>query len=351
VQTALQHPPQSTGAMPGPAQENLITVSGLTKTFGQGPLAMTALDAVTLTIAPNEFFTLLGPSGCGKTTLLRLLAGFEHPTAGTILLDGHDLTATPPNRRPINTVFQSYALFPHLNVEQNIGFGLERLGKTEAEVKARVARMLQLVRLDGFAARRPSQLSGGQQQRVALARALAPNPRLLLLDEPLSALDQKLRREMQSELKRMQRETGIAFVLVTHDQEEALSMSDRIAVMNAGRILQVGSPTQIYDRPVSRFVADFIGEANILPGAVLGQTAAHVAIRPERLSILLAAAAGAIPATLREITYLGGSVHYDAVMDDGHPIAIVLTEPVAGLAPGTRIHCAYDPRHLRLLED
>jgi spermidine/putrescine transport system ATP-binding protein len=331
--------------------QSLITVTALTKTFGQGQAAMTALDAVSLTIAPNEFFTLLGPSGCGKTTLLRLLAGFEHPTAGALLLDGQDLTATPPNRRPINTVFQSYALFPHLDVAQNIGFGLERLGKGPAEVKQRVEQMLKLVRLDGFATRRPAQLSGGQQQRVALARALAPHPRLLLLDEPLSALDQKLRREMQSELKRMQRETGIAFVLVTHDQEEALSMSDRIAVMNAGRILQVGTPVEVYDRPASRFVADFIGEANILPGKTVGLQAAHVAIRPERMSLSVLPHTRSIPATLREITYRGGSVHYAATTDLGQPISIMQTEPVAGLTPGAWVHCSYDPRYLRPLED
>ena len=218
----------------------------------------------------NEFFTLLGPSGCGKTTLLRLLAGFEHPTAGTILLDGKHLVDDPPNKRPVNTVFQSYALFPHMTIEQNVAFGLERKGLRGAAVKERVSAMLRLVRLEALAQRRPDQLSGGQQQRVALARALAPQPRLLLLDEPLSALDLKLRRGMQVELKRIQRETGITFVLVTHDQEEALSMSDRIAVMNQGRVLQLGRPDDIYERPVSRFVADFIGEANVLPGVSRG---------------------------------------------------------------------------------
>ena len=220
-------------AMPGEAAGRLVQIQGVTKDFGAGVATFRALDDVSLTIQTNEFFTLLGPSGCGKTTLLRLLAGFEHPTAGVILLDGKHVADDPPNRRPVNTVFQSYALFPHMSVAQNVAFGLERQGLRGAAVTERVAAMLKLVRLDHIAERRPQQLSGGQQQRVALARALAPQPRLLLLDEPLSALDLKLRRGMQVELKRIQRETGITFVLVTHDQEEALSMSDRIAVMDA----------------------------------------------------------------------------------------------------------------------
>ena len=224
-----------------------VAVEGrsVSKHFGQGDAVVKALDNVSVQINKGEFFTLLGPSGCGKTTLLRMIAGFESPTSGQILLDGQDITRLPPNRRPVNTVFQSYALFPHLTVAQNIGFGLQMQGKPASEVAARTAKMLALVKLEAMAGRKTSQLSGGQQQRVALARALAPQPKVLLLDEPLSALDLKLRKEMQTELKRLQRETGITFVFVTHDQEEALTMSDRIGVMAGGHIQQVGAPKDI----------------------------------------------------------------------------------------------------------
>ncbi|HEY9539958.1 MAG TPA: ABC transporter ATP-binding protein, partial [Kiloniellaceae bacterium] len=245
-----------------------IEVRGLSKTFGAGEEAVHALDNVSLTIRENEFFTLLGPSGCGKTTLLRLIGGFEQPSGGEIFLQGSPLGGLPPFKRPINTVFQSYALFPHLTVGQNIGFGLEMLGRPREQRAQRVEQMLALVKLAGYANRRPAQLSGGQQQRVALARALASEPRVLLLDEPLSALDLKLRKEMQIELKRLQTETGITFVFVTHDQEEALTMSDRIAVMDQGHILQIGAPTEIYEHPQRRFVADFIGETNFLQGRI-----------------------------------------------------------------------------------
>jgi spermidine/putrescine transport system ATP-binding protein len=248
---------------------NAIDVRGVSKVFGVGDGRVAALDDVSVTIRENEFFTLLGPSGCGKTTLLRLIAGFDFPTNGEILLYGEDIAPLPPFKRPVNTVFQSYALFPHMTVAQNIGFGLEMLGQPKAEVAARVGQMLKLVQMEKLAGRRTSQISGGQQQRVALARALAPQPKVLLLDEPLSALDYKLRKEMQIELKRLQSETGITFVFVTHDQEEALTMSDRIAVMSLGKILQVGGPRDIYDHPAERFVANFIGETNFLPAKVL----------------------------------------------------------------------------------
>lgn len=257
-----------------PAERDMVFADTVTKTFGQGDAAVTALDAVSLTIRENEFFTLLGPSGCGKTTLLRLIAGFELPSGGHILLDGEEIGHLPPYKRPVNTVFQSYALFPHMTVAENISFGLEMLGKPKAEIAETTAHMLSLVRMEAMANRRTDQLSGGQQQRVALARALAPRPRVLLLDEPLSALDLKLRKEMQIELKRLQGETGITFVFVTHDQEEALTMSDRIAVMEAGHILQVGTPREIYDHPARRFVADFIGDINILDGE-LGEVSGH----------------------------------------------------------------------------
>jgi spermidine/putrescine transport system ATP-binding protein len=227
-----------------------------------------ALKTVSLGIRDNEFFTLLGPSGCGKTTLLRMIAGFEEVTEGTILLYGQAIANLPPNKRPINTVFQNYALFPHLNVLDNVGFGLEMQGASRTEARARAGEMLDLVQLTQFATRKPAQLSGGQQQRVALARALAPQPKVLLLDEPLSALDLKLRKAMQIELKHLQRETGITFIFVTHDQEEALTMSDRIAVMSAGEVQQLGDARDIYERPRNRFVADFIGDTNLLDVSV-----------------------------------------------------------------------------------
>jgi spermidine/putrescine transport system ATP-binding protein len=253
-----------------------IDVRGVAKIFkGAGQDEVRALDHVSVAIRENEFFTLLGPSGCGKTTLLRLIAGFDFPTEGEILLYGEDIAPLPPFKRPVNTVFQNYALFPHMTVAENIGFGLEMLGKPKSEIQSRVDEMLQLVRMVDLAGRKTSQISGGQQQRVA---ALAPRPKVLLLDEPLSALDFKLRKDMQIELKRLQLETGITFIFVTHDQEEALTMSDRIAVMNKGRILQVGSPQDIYVRPSERFVANFIGETNFLKARVVGTSKSKVSL-------------------------------------------------------------------------
>ena len=246
-----------------------INAERITKAFGVGKDKILALNDVSVAIKENEFFTLLGPSGCGKTTLLRLIAGFDHPTKGMISLHGQDISHLPPYQRSINTVFQSYALFPHMTVAQNISFGLEMLGKSKDHIKETVGEMLALVKMVELRDRRTDQISGGQQQRVALARALAPKPEVLLLDEPLAALDYKLRKEMQIELKRLQHETGITFIFVTHDQEEALTMSDRIAVMETGRILQVGTPRQIYNHPVERFVADFIGSTNFLSAEVL----------------------------------------------------------------------------------
>ena len=246
-----------------------IEIIDLSKVFSSGNETFKAVDHVTVHIPDNEFFTLLGPSGCGKTTLLRLIAGFEQPNSGRITLGGQDLTALPPNRRPINTVFQNYALFPHMSVADNVGFGLRMLGQSRRQIKHTVTEMLALVEMESLAHRRPAQISGGQQQRVALARALAPRPRVLLLDEPLSALDLKLRKTMQSELKRLQAETGITFVFVTHDQQEALTLSDRIAVMHNGKILQIGSPQEIYTHPAERFVADFIGDSNFLTATIV----------------------------------------------------------------------------------
>ncbi len=344
---AAQDP--TSGSASGPAR--LVEIQRVTKVFGTGPGAVTALDDVSLSIAANEFFTLLGPSGCGKTTLLRLLAGFEHPTSGVILLDGKHVADDPPNKRPVNTVFQSYVLFPHLSIAQNVAFGLQRLGQRGRAVSERVDAMLRLVRLEHLGRRRPDQLSGGQQQRIALARALAPQPRLLLLDEPLSALDLKLRRGMQDELKRIQRETGITFVLVTHDQEEALSMSDRIAVMDHGRVLQAGRPRDIYERPTTRFVADFIGEANVLPGALVGRPGVpSVAIRPERVVVSLDDGAG-LAGRVLDVTYRGATTSCSVTLDCGPTVKAERNDLPAGLAPGVAVRCALPPDALLALED
>ena len=248
------------------AKATLLGIDQVNKRFG----AVTALDAVSIDIRENEFFALLGPSGCGKTTLLRILAGFEMPSEGRILLDGNDIARVPPNRRPVNLMFQSYALFPHMTVRANISYGLEMERLPAAEIRSRVDAMLETTQLAGLADRKPDQLSGGQKQRVALARALVKRPRLLLLDEPLGALDKKLRGAMQLELKRLQHEVGITFVVVTHDQEEALVMADRVAVLRNGRLLQCDTPHAIYERPADRFVADFIGVMNFLPGRANG---------------------------------------------------------------------------------
>ncbi len=321
-----------------------IEAKGVSKVFqGSGQDTVTALDRVSVTILENEFFTLLGPSGCGKTTLLRLIAGFDFPTEGEILLHGEDIAPLPPYKRPVNTVFQNYALFPHMTVAQNIGFGLEMLGKPRAEVAARVTEMLRLVRMEELRNRKTSQISGGQQQRVALARALAPAPKVLLLDEPLSALDYKLRKDMQIELKRLQLETGITFIFVTHDQEEALTMSDRVAVMSKGKILQVGTPHDIYDRPAERFVANFIGETNFLEGKIVstakgtakvklasGATISAglpegfnpsgqvtVVVRPEHANVINGKSKATVTGRLDNIVYFGTDTHYYVTLRGG----------------------------------
>lgn len=247
-----------------PNEKPFITFRNVTKKFGD----FTAVDNLTLNIYHREFFALLGASGCGKSTLLRMLAGFERPTSGEIILDGQDIAGIPPYKRPVNMMFQSYALFPHMTVESNIAFGLRQDGMPKPEIAARVAQMLKLVKLEQFAKRKPQQLSGGQRQRVALARSLAKRPKVLLLDEPLGALDKKLREETQFELMDLQQELGLTFVVVTHDQEEAMTMADRIAVMSHGKVIQVATPAEIYEAPNSRFVADFIGDVNILEGKV-----------------------------------------------------------------------------------
>ncbi|GBD15196.1 Spermidine/putrescine import ATP-binding protein PotA [bacterium HR26] len=301
--------------------------------------SVVAVDDVSLEIEPGEFFSLLGPSGCGKTTTLRMIAGFEMPTSGEIYIEGRPMGETPPFRRNVNTVFQNYALFPHMTVAENVAFGLRMKRVPRDEIARRVREALQLVRLAGFEDRYPRQLSGGQQQRVALARALINRPRVLLLDEPLGALDLKLRKEMQLELKHLQMTVGITFIYVTHDQEEALTMSDRIAVMNAGRVLQVGTPLEIYERPSSRFVADFIGESNFLEGRVTGLNGQQVtvviddrvpvparaqdglavgeqvtvAIRPEKIRLRppgMERTDGCVRGRVEEVVYIGTDTYY-----------------------------------------
>jgi spermidine/putrescine transport system ATP-binding protein len=331
-------------------KKSAIDVRNISKVFpGSGSESFKALDAVSVSIRENEFFTLLGPSGCGKTTLLRLIAGFDFPSDGSILLYGEDIATLPPFKRPVNTVFQNYALFPHMTVGENIGFGLEMLGKPKSEIAARVEEMLRLVQMSELRNRKTSQISGGQQQRVALARALAPKPKVLLLDEPLSALDYKLRKDMQIELKRLQAETGITFIFVTHDQEEALTMSDRIAVMNKGKILQVGAPREIYEKPAERFVANFIGETNFLKGkakqvntgieveldagthltlpaveGVARQGDVTVVVRPENAN-LVSLAEGTLRGRVETIVYFGTDTHVHVRLRDGS--SFILRKP------------------------
>ncbi|MGH6806803.1 MAG: ABC transporter ATP-binding protein [Ensifer adhaerens] len=333
-----------------------IAVRSVIKEFG----LFRAVDQVTLNIEPNEFFTLLGPSGCGKTTLLRMLAGFETPSGGNILLDNREISCLLPNERPINTVFQNYALFPHLTVAENIGFGLKMLGRPRGEIAPVVEEMLRLVRLEGAGDRPVTKLSGGQRQRVALARALVNQPSALLLDEPLSALDLKLRQSMQIELKRLQAETGITFVFVTHDQEEALTMSDRIAVMSKGRVLQVGSAHDIYEHPADRFVAGFIGETNFLEGAIStakGRIAevrlksgavvaaampadcqadgnVTIVVRPEHLQIT-ATEGAMLSATVETVVYFGTDSHVHLRLADGTPVIVRQQNRRDGTMPPT----------------
>ena len=326
-----------------PDAKPFITFRNVTKRVGD----FTAVDDLTLNIDHREFFALLGASGCGKSTLLRMLAGFERPTSGEIILDGQDIAGIPPYKRPVNMMFQSYALFPHMTVESNIGFGLRQDGMPKNEIAERVAQMLKLVKLEKFAKRKPHQLSGGQRQRVALARSLAKRPKVLLLDEPLGALDKKLREETQFELMDLQQELGLTFVVVTHDQEEAMTMADRIAVMSHGKVIQVATPAEIYEAPNSRFVADFIGDVNILDGKVSASgngkielavnegftirtaaadapamgSAAGFAVRPEKLKVSRAAPAdasvNAAQGEIWDIGYLGDMTVFYVKLDSG----------------------------------
>jgi putative spermidine/putrescine transport system ATP-binding protein len=328
-----------------------IQLVRLRKTFGTDG-GVVAVDDIDLEIGEGEFFSLLGPSGSGKTTVLRMIAGFESPTSGAVLLDGIDVTRLAPYDRDVNTVFQDYALFPHMTVQRNVEYGLKVKGVGKSERRRRAGEMLDAVRLSGFGGRRPTEMSGGQRQRVALARALVNQPRVLLLDEPLGALDLKLREEMQGELKAIQRDVGITFVFVTHDQGEALSMSSRVAVFNVGRIEQVGAPRDIYERPATSFVANFVGTSNVLSAdlssRLLGIAAAHT-IRPERIRITSGLDVGpddvVVAAVVDDIQYLGAESRVRGHLDDGSTIiASVPSNGLADVAIGHSLQMAW-PRH------
>ena len=335
-------------------KHKIIELKGICKSYGGEKV----LSDISLDIYDNEFVTMLGPSGCGKTTTLRIIAGFEHPDKGSVYFDGKDITALPPYQRHVNTVFQKYALFPHLNVYENIAFGLRVAKRPEEEIREQVKEMLRLVNLSGFEKRHVTTLSGGQQQRVAIARALINKPRVLLLDEPLGALDLKLRKDMQQELKNIRKQTGITFIYVTHDQEEALSLSDRVIVMNAGEIQQVGAPIDIYNEPVNAYVADFIGESNILDGVMLEdykvRLAGHtfecldkgfaknepvdVVIRPEDVDVV-PPEKGMLTGHVTQVTFMG--VHYEVIVEIDHFKWMIQTTDY--VAPDSRIGIYIEP--------
>ncbi|WP_417561688.1 ABC transporter ATP-binding protein [Microbacterium sp.] len=357
----------------GEASAPAVVLQKVTKAFDQ----TRAVQDIDLRLAQGEFFALLGPSGCGKTTTLRMVGGFELPTEGRILLDGKDVTMLPPHKRDVNTVFQSYALFPHMTVVDNVAFGLRRKGVGTAEARRRSNAMLELVGLDGFGTRRPHQLSGGQQQRVALARALVNEPKVLLLDEPMGALDAKIRKSMQIELKRIQQEVGITFLYVTHDQNEAMSMADRLAVMNGGRIEDIGEPQRVYDRPATQFVAEFLGSCNILPATLdddgltlpdgttvvagdddvraIAARDARIGLRPEKLVVLRdgapATAANRLRGIVRTATYLGASTEYEVVTAWGDVLRAFAQnlDPSQRAAAGEQVTVEWDPAHAFLL--
>jgi len=359
-----------------------ISLAGVTKRYPGGVLAVKGVD---IDIESGEFVTLVGPSGCGKTTTLRTIAGFETPTDGTVSIDGEDVTDAPPYERDTGMVFQDFALFPHMTIRENVAYGMEAAGGyTDEEIDARVKEMLELVELPGVEDRTPDQLSGGQQQRIALARALAPQPKALLLDEPLASLDKKLREQMQVELRRIQREIGITTVFVTHNQEEALTMSDRLAVMNDGRFEQVGPPEEVYDEPESRFVADFLGTANIFDGTITAvedgvatvdagdvtlrvpadpwatpNASASVVVRPERLRFVTDAADATtdggddnvLEGTVSFKRHLGSSVEFRIETDDGREIVVVRRSGVDDREAGDRVTVSIPPEDCRLVEE
>ncbi|WP_336208262.1 ABC transporter ATP-binding protein [Nonomuraea sp. LPB2021202275-12-8] len=333
----------------------MLKIDGITRRFGD----VTALDGVSLEIGQGEFFALLGPSGCGKTTLLRIIAGFETPDSGTVTLDGQDLLARQPNQRPISLMFQSYALFPHMTVAKNVAYGLEREKLPRQEIKQRVGEVLETVGLSAHAGRKPQQLSGGQRQRVALARSIVKRPRLLLLDEPLSALDKKVRADMQLELKRLQHEVGITFVVVTHDQEEAMSLADRIAVFDTGQVRQVDEPVALYERPRTRFVADFVGANNLfegtfgaegavrtedfglLPGRPLREletgTRALLGIRPEKLELRDASAGRGLRGSVLDVSFYGGVSHISVDVPGRAKPVLVAVQGASEVKPGAEV--------------
>jgi spermidine/putrescine transport system ATP-binding protein len=365
-----------------PVSEIDVRLVDVVKRFGDSY----AVDHITIDVQDGEFFSLLGPSGCGKTTTLRMIGGFEQPTSGLIELQGQDVTWLPSYKRNVNTVFQSYALFPHLTIEENVAFGLRRKKVKSSEIKTRVKDMLQLVELPGFEKRKPNQISGGQAQRVALARALINRPAVLLLDEPLGALDLKLRKQMQVELKRIQREVGITFIYVTHDQEEAMTMSDRIAVMNKGKYEQLGDPESLYERPQTRFVAGFLGVSNLLrcspdgtadgfalvkladdtrlrvPTALIdGQAQVDIGIRPEKVRMnrtadTIPAAANQIPGKVRDVSYVGVSTQYIVEGNSGQPMTVYeqnveRTSSRSLFQPGDEVHLSWLPEHTFVVRD
>jgi spermidine/putrescine transport system ATP-binding protein len=364
--------------------ENAVEMRSVTKRFaGPGGEVFTAVKNVSMQIRDGEFFSMLGPSGCGKTTSLRMIAGFELPSEGEVLIHGKSMGQTPPFQRPVNTVFQQYALFPHMSVGENVAFGMQMKGVSKAETQRRVGEALQMVRLPQMEKRKPKQLSGGQQQRVALARALVNRPEVLLLDEPLGALDLKLRKEMQLELKTLQREVGITFIYVTHDQEEALTMSDRIAVMSQGKALQVGKPGEIYDQPNCKFVADFIGETNFLEGTLaepcngsalvqvgegllvradLADTGARpgmgqkvtLAVRPEKMHLRARPEhANVLPGQVEELVYIGTDTQYGVRLAGGQKVRVRVQNMESGDGPlaeeGAAVSVSFSPRAARVL--
>jgi spermidine/putrescine transport system ATP-binding protein len=359
--------------------EPIVSIRGVSKVFGG---SVVAVDNVSFDIMPNEFFALLGPSGCGKTTLLRMLSGLETPTEGTIVIDGQDMAFIPPNKRPTNMVFQSYAVFPHMTVEENVAYGLRVTGVPREETQRRVAEALEMVKMPHLAKRKPDQMSGGQRQRVALARALVKRPKVLLLDEPLSALDAKLREEMRLELTRLQQTVGITFIIVTHDQDEALSMANRIAVMEKGRVCQIATPSELYEQPTSRFVAGFIGKVNLMEAEVVGSSKGEVvcdikgigrlstphqgaatgqvfaAVRPEKLNISAARPKGAAlvsaPGTVLDVAYYGDTSHVFVNTEGGLELSVNVQNERRGgpaIARGQKVWVSWQPSDTLILTE